>query len=99
MYSSNVAAIQGLALRRLGSLPSDTLQSLSACLEGENLLLKAVIQTDLPALQLDQLNIVLSEIVEDVTHVFGAQWSVRSQILETSDSHGLEPLDIEIFTH
>ncbi len=97
MHSSNVAAIQGLALRRLEKLPSNTLHSLSACLEGKSLHLRAVIQPGLPALQLDKLNIVLSVIVEDLKYVLGKQWNVRSEKVETPDSQVLEPLQFEIF--
>lgn len=99
MYSSFVFAIQDLARRRLGSLPSDTLHSLSANLEGESLLLRAVIQTNLSPLQLDQINLVISKIVEDLQHVFGKQWKVCSEMKQISDLPHLKPVEIEIFNY
>lgn len=97
MYSSVVFAIQDLARRRLVSLPSDTLHSLSANFEGDSLFLRTIIQTNLSVLQLYQINVVISKIVEDLQHVFDKQWKVCSEIKQISDLPHLKPVEIEIF--
>lgn len=97
MYSSHTAVIQKIALHRVGSLVPGTVQSMSASTSGERLLVRTVVQTGLPDLHLNQMNDVLSKIVEDLKFVFGRQWSVCSEMIESSpaDEHAL--LEIAIF--
>ena len=97
MYSSNVAAIQRLAVRKLEKLPTDSLQSMSARMKVDQLLVRTVVRTGLSISQLDQINVVILAVIEDLKFVFGSQFSVCSELVESPSSGHPSPLEIEIF--
>ena len=97
MYSSYTAVIQKIALYRVGRISPGVLRSLSASLKEEQLLVRMVVQTGLPALHLEQIKSVISETLDDLRFVFGRRWSVRSEMIEASPSNADEPLEIVIF--